>query len=149
MLANIALELETSSSNFASKDRGRASQRAVKGRCMSRFTTKCFFDSFCCCGREEGRGKNGGADTKQHLLGVWMQYVNSCLGCVTRWKKMMAGGRQADLRPFVLKIKLSCLAQDLSLFEVDLNTAENTTTNGRNETMKIANRLGGNPSRHW
>lgn len=26
---------------------------------------------------------------------------------------MMAGGQQADLRPFVLKIKLSGLAQDL------------------------------------
>lgn len=43
---------------------------------------------------------------------------------------MMVGGQQADLRPFVLKIKLSGLAQDLSLFEADLTTTEKTTTNG-------------------
>lgn len=67
MLANMALELEASPSNFASKDRSIASQRTLKARRMSRFTTKIFLNSFCCYGRE-GRGKNGGAYTKQHLL---------------------------------------------------------------------------------
>lgn len=50
---------------------------------------------------------------KTTLISVWMQCVKACLRCVTRWKMMMAGGQQADLRPFVLKIKLSGLAQDL------------------------------------
>ena len=59
-----------------------------------------------------------------------MQCVKACLGCVTLWKKMMVGGQQADLQPFVLKIKLSGLAQDLSLFEADLTTTEKITTNG-------------------
>lgn len=62
-------------------------------------------------------------------------------------EEMLAGGQQADLRPFVLKIKSSGLAQDLFLFEADLTVAEKKTTNESNETMKIANGRGENPSR--
>lgn len=47
-----------------------------------------------------------GADTKQDLLAYSCKSVKACVGCITRWKKTMAGGQQADLRPFVLKIKI-------------------------------------------